>query len=79
MKSLNEGMQKINETFTEALQAGDAKILSQVYAEDALLMVENFSGKLPIDRIGGVLGEVRASGDFKPIWQVVIQGKDCPE
>jgi uncharacterized protein (TIGR02246 family) len=41
MKSLNEGMQKINQTFTEALQAGDAKTLSQVYAEDALLMVPN--------------------------------------
>ena len=41
MKSLNEGMQRINQTFTEALQAGDAKTLSQVYAEDALLMVPN--------------------------------------
>ena len=41
MKSLNEGMQDINQTFTEALQAGDAKTLSQVYVEDALLMVPN--------------------------------------
>ncbi|MBL7188623.1 MAG: DUF4440 domain-containing protein [Phycisphaerae bacterium] len=41
MKSLNEGMQEINETFTEALQAGDAGTLSRVYAENALLMVPN--------------------------------------
>ena len=41
MQLLNEGMQQINETFTEALQAGDAKTLSQVYAENALLMVPN--------------------------------------
>ena len=41
MQSLNEGMQQINETFTEALQAGDAKTLSQVYADNALLMVPN--------------------------------------
>jgi ketosteroid isomerase-like protein len=41
MQSLNEGMQQINETFTQALQAGDAKTLSQVYAESALLMVPN--------------------------------------
>jgi len=41
MKSLNEGIQEIHETFTEALQAGDARTLSQVYAENALLMVPN--------------------------------------
>lgn len=41
MKSLNQGMQAINETFTGALRAGDAKALSWVYAEDALLMVPN--------------------------------------
>jgi len=41
MKSLNEGMQEINETFKEALQAGDARTISQVYTENALLMVPN--------------------------------------
>jgi ketosteroid isomerase-like protein len=41
MKSLNEGMQDINDTFTEGLRAGDARTLSQVYAENALLMVPN--------------------------------------
>ena len=38
MKSLNEGMQEINETFAEALQIGDARAISQVYTENALLM-----------------------------------------
>ena len=41
MKSLNEGMQEINETFTKALQGGDARAISQVYTENALLMVPN--------------------------------------
>ena len=41
MKSLSEGMQEINETFTRALQAGDARTLSQVYSENALLMAPN--------------------------------------
>jgi ketosteroid isomerase-like protein len=41
MKSLNEGMQEINGTFKEALQAGDARTISQVYTENALLMVPN--------------------------------------
>jgi ketosteroid isomerase-like protein len=41
MQTLNEGMQKINETFTQALQAGDAQTLSQVYTKNALLMVPN--------------------------------------
>jgi len=56
MKSLNEGMQEINETFTEALRAGDAKTLSQVYAEDALLMVPNAEivrGRHDIERFYG--------------------------
>ncbi len=39
MKSLNEGIQEIHETFIEGLQAGDARTISQVYAENALLMV----------------------------------------
>lgn len=33
--------------------------------EDVLLMMENFSNKLPINRIGGIFGEVRTSGDLQ--------------
>jgi hypothetical protein len=45
MKSLNEGMQDINQTFTEALQADDAKTLSQDFrlSKDCLSSLKNFS------------------------------------
>ncbi len=53
MKSLNEGMQEINETFAKALQAGDARTISQVYAENALLMApdaETVRGRCDIEQ-----------------------------
>ena len=62
MQSLNEGMRQINKTFTEALRAGDAQTLSQVYAEDALLMVPNAE-------------IVRGRHDIEPFYTGRIEGR----